>query len=100
MKTILIIAGVLLIPAAAFAAEQTSARTSPKLTAMLDAKDKDGKSIITPEQRAYFDGLNDNLRQLLNQAVQKDVITRPEHLGALLALQLRSQQMELLLQNN
>jgi hypothetical protein len=100
LRTVQIIVGVLLIPAAAFAAEQTSAGTGPKLAAMLDAKDKDGKPIITQEQRAYFDGLNDNLRQLLNQAVQKDVITRPEHLGALLTLQLRPQKMELLLQNN
>jgi hypothetical protein len=100
LRTIQIIVGVLLIPAGAFAAEQTSAGTAPKLAAMLDAKDKDGKPIITQEQRTYFDGLNDNLRQLLNQAVQKDVITRPEHLGALLALQLRPQKMEVLLQNN
>jgi len=100
LRTILIIVGVLLIPAAAFAAEQTSAGTAPKLAAMLDAKDKDGKPIITQEQRAYFDGLNDNLRELLNHAVQRETITRPEHLAALLALQLRPQKMELLLQNN
>jgi predicted CXXCH cytochrome family protein len=100
LRTIRIIVGVLLIPAAAFAAKQAAVTTAPKLAAMLDAKDKDGKPIITPEQRAYFDGLNDNLKELLNQAVQKDVITRPEHLAILLALQLRPQKMELVLQNN
>jgi hypothetical protein len=100
LRTILIIVGVLLIPAVAFAADQTSAGTAPKLAAMLDAKDKSGKPIITPEQRAYLDGLNDNLKELLNQAVQKEAITRPEQLGMLLALQLRPQKMELLLQNN
>jgi hypothetical protein len=100
LRTILIIVGVLLIPAAAFAAEQTSAGTAPKLAAMFDAKDEHGKPIITPEERVYFDGLNDNLKELLNQAVQKETITRPEHLAVLLALGLRPQKMELLLQNN
>jgi cytochrome c1 len=100
VRTISIIIGALLFSGAAFAAEQTSAGTAPKLAAMLDAKDTSGKPIITPEQRAYFDGLNDNLKELLNQAVQKEQITRPEHLAILLALQLRPQKMELLLQNN
>ena len=67
---------------------------------MLSAKDKDGNAIVTPEQQAYFNGLNDRLKELLNQAVQKETISRPEHLSILLALQLRSQKMELLLQNN
>jgi predicted CXXCH cytochrome family protein len=100
LRTILIIVGVLLIPAVAFAAEQTSAGKAPKLAAMLDAKDEHGKPIITPEERAYFDGLNDNLKELLNQAAQKETITRPEHLAMLLSLGLRPQKMELLLQNN
>ncbi len=100
MRTIPIIVGILLILAATFAAEQSSAGTSPELAAMLDAKDKDGKPIITQEQRTYFNGLNDNLKELLNQVVQKKVVTRPEHLGLLLALQLRPQKMELVLQNN
>ena len=100
MRTVLIILGVLLIPAAAFAAEQASAGSAPKLAAMLAAKDKDGKPIITQEQRAYFDGLNDNLKELLNQAVQKEWIARPEHLSVLLSLGLRPQKMEVLLQNN
>jgi cytochrome c1 len=100
LRTLQIIAGALLIPAAAFTAEQASVAPAPKLAAMLDAKDKDGKTIITHEQRLYFDSLNDNLRQILNQAVEKEVITRPEHLGILLALQLSPQKMEVLLQNN
>jgi hypothetical protein len=100
LRTIQIIVGVLLISAAAFAAEQAAVTTAPKLAAMLAAKDEHGKAIITSEERAYFDGLNDNLKELLNQAVQKEAITRPEHLGILLALQLRPQKMELVLQNN
>jgi len=100
LRTILNIACVALLAAAVFAAAQTSGATAPKLATMLDAKDKSGKPIITQEQRTYFDGLNDHLKELLNQAVQKEVITRPEHLGILLALQLRPQKMELLMQNN
>jgi len=100
LRTIQIIVGVLLISAAAFAAEQAAVTTAPKLAAMLAAKDEHGKAIITSEERAYYDGLNDNLKELLNQAVQKEAITRPEHLGILLALQLRPQKMELVLQNN
>jgi cytochrome c1 len=100
VRTISIIIGALLFSGATFAAEQSSTKPNPKLAEMLAAKDETGKPIITPEQRAYFDGLNDNLKELLNQAVQKEAITRPEHLGILLALQLRPQKMELLLQNN
>jgi predicted CXXCH cytochrome family protein len=100
LRTIRILIGVLLFPVAAFAAEQSSAGATPKLAAMLDAKDEHGKPIITPEERAYFDGLNDNLKELLNQAAQKETITRPEHLAMLLALGLRPQKMELVLQNN
>ena len=100
LATVSILIGAFLIPAAAFAAEQNPAGTNPKLAAMLDAKDKDGKPIITADERAYFNSLNDNLKELLNQVVEKEIITRPEHLGVLLALQLRPQKMELVLQNN
>ncbi len=100
MRAAAIIVGIFLIPAANFAADQSSAGGTPKLIAMLDAKDEHGKPIITPEERAYYDGLNDNLKALLDQAVQKEWITRPEHLSLLLSLGLRPQKMELLLQNN
>jgi hypothetical protein len=95
-----IILALFLVPTAAFAADQPSTAATSKLTAMLDAKDEHGKPITNPEERAYFDGLNDNLKALLNQAVQKEWITRPEHLSVLLSLGLRPQKMELLLQNN
>ena len=99
MKPITIILGVCLISCVSFAADQSPAGANSKLAAMLAAKDATGKPIITPEQEAYFNGLNDNLRALLNELVQKDVITRPEHLAILLGLQLRPQKMEVLLQN-
>jgi predicted CXXCH cytochrome family protein len=100
LRTIAIIIGVVLILTAAFPAEQNSATPDPKLVAMLAAKDENGKPIISPAQQTYFNGLNDNLKELLNQAVQKEAITRPEHLSTLLALELRPQKMELILQNN
>jgi hypothetical protein len=100
VRTIAIVISVFLISATGFAADQNPAGATSKLAAMLAAKDEHGKPIITPQERAYFDSLNDNLKQLLNQAVQKETISRPEHLAVLLALGLRPQKMELLLQNN
>jgi hypothetical protein len=100
VRTISICISLFFVSAMIFAAVQPSPKTSPELTALLDGKDSNGKPIITSEQRTYFNSLNDNLRQLLEQAVQKKIITRAEHLGMLLALQLRPQKMELVLQNN
>jgi predicted CXXCH cytochrome family protein len=100
LRTLAILVGALLIPGAAFAVQQSISGANPKLAAMLEAKGKDGKPIITAEERTYFDGLNDNLKELLNQVVEKEIITRPEHLAVLLTLQLRPQKMELVLQNN
>jgi predicted CXXCH cytochrome family protein len=99
VRTIAIIVSVFLIAAVSLAADQNSTAAS-KLAAMLATKDEQGKPIITAEERAYFDGLNDNLKGLLNQAVQKEWVTRPEHLAVLLSLGLRPQKMEVLLQNN
>ena len=62
-------------------ADQGFAATDPTLASLLAAKDKNGKPIITQEERTYYDGLNDNLKDLFNQVVQKQIVTRPEHLG-------------------
>ena len=83
-----------------FSAAIAVAQTSPKVAEMLAAKDEKGQPIVGPEEQKYYAGLNDNLKELLNKAVQDENITRPEHLAALLSLQLRPQKMELLLQNN
>src|SRR4030095_431920 len=99
MRTLGIVLAAFLISAASFAADQTAAGTNSKLSVMLAAKDANGKPIITPEEQTYFNGLNDNLRAQLSELVQKEVITRPEHLAILLGLQLRPQKMEVLLQN-
>jgi predicted CXXCH cytochrome family protein len=100
MKTLSIFAGILLLSANAFAADQTLVKPSPKLAAMLDAKDESGKSIVTPEQRTYYEGLDDNLKELLNQDAETERISRAEHLSILLSLQLTPQKLNVLLQNN
>lgn len=101
MKAFWLIVGQLLwLAVAACAAEQKPPVVSARLTGLLVAKDKDGRPIITAEQRTYFEGLNDRLRELLERAVQKEFIDRPQHLGLLLSLELRPQKMELLLQDN
>jgi predicted CXXCH cytochrome family protein len=99
VRAVAIILALFLIPAATYAADQNSTEATSKLAAMLAAKDANGKPIVSPEEQTYFNGLNDNLRGLLNELVQKEVITRPEHLATLLGLQLRPQKMEVLLQN-
>jgi cytochrome c1 len=100
MRTMSIFAGLVLFSAITFAADHNAVKPSPKLTALLEAKEESGKPIITAEQRTYFDGLNDNLIGMLNRAVEKETISRAEHLSILLGLQLRSQKMEVLLENN
>jgi hypothetical protein len=100
MKTVSILGGLVVFSTIAFGADQNAANVSPKLSAMLSAKDEKGKEIITPEERTYFESLNDNLRAMLSAAVEKETISRAEHLSILLGLQLRPQKMELLLQNN
>lgn len=100
MKSVALLAGLALFSTITFGADQRAVKVSPKLSVMLSAKDEKGKEIITPEQRAYLDGLNDNLRAMLSAAVEKETISRAEHLSILLSLQLRPQKMEVLLQNN
>jgi len=83
-----------------FSVAIAAAQTSPKVAEMLAAKDDKGQPIVGAEEQKYYAGLNDNLKELLNKAVESENITRAEHLAALLSLQLRPQKMELLLQNN
>ncbi|PYJ95978.1 MAG: hypothetical protein DME23_22140 [Verrucomicrobia bacterium] len=91
---------VLCVSLAAVAADEKPGVIPEKLAGLFAAQGKDGKPTITPEQRTYFDGLNDRLKALLIKTVEAEVITRPEHLGTILALGLRPQKMEILLQDN
>ncbi len=96
----LILCQLVCIFAAAVAADEKPLATSAKLTGLLTATGPDGKPVLSPEQRAYFDGLNDHLKTLLIKAVDAEIITRPDHLGSILALGLRPQKMEVFLQDN
>jgi hypothetical protein len=100
VKTVLGVVLLTMVSLATIEAAQIPAGTDPKLASMLEAKDASGKPIVSLEERTYFSGLNDHLRELLNHAVKQEVITSAQHLHVLLELQLRPQKMELLLQNN
>ena len=95
----MILAQLLCLVAILSAAEQPPPPSSSKFATLLAAQ-QDDKPIIVPEQRAYFDALNDNLKSLLTNAVEAEIITRADHLSALLSLGLRPQKMEVLLQDN
>ena len=100
MRALSIFAGLVLLSAIAAAADQPLVKPSPKLAAMLEAKDESGKEIITAEQRTYYEGLDDNLKEMLNQNAEKERISRAEHLSILLSLQLSPKKLDVLLQNN
>jgi len=100
VKAPALIAATFLICAVANSADQGAVAPVPKLAEMLSAKDTNGNPIVSAEAQTYFNGLNDRLKELLNQAVEKETVSRPEHLAILLSLQLRPQKMEVLLQNN
>jgi hypothetical protein len=85
---------------AATAADEKPPALSPKLAALLAAQGDDGKPVISAEQRAYFDSLNDHLKGLLGKATEIEIVTRADHLGSILALALRPQKMEVFLQDN
>ncbi len=101
MRTFLpIVCSLVWVVAAVLAADEKPAVNPPKLAGLLAEQGKDGKPVITVEQRAYFDSLNDHIKALLIKAVEAEIITRAEHLGVILALGLRPQKMEILLQDN
>ena len=100
MKALSIFAGIVLLSTTAVAADQSAVKPSPKLTAMFEAKDEGGKPIVGPEERTYYEGLDDNLREQLNRAAEKETVSRAEHLSILLGLKLSPQKMDVLLQNN
>jgi predicted CXXCH cytochrome family protein len=84
----------------AVAADETRFVIPAKLAVLLAATGSDGEPFVIPEQRAYFDGLNDHLKTLLSKVVDAEIVTRGDHLGSILALGLRPQKMEVFLQDN
>ena len=86
--------------AAARAAEDKPPTVTQKLAGLLTAAGQDGKPVISSEQRAYFDSLNGLIKGLLSNVVEREIITKPDHLASVLALGLQPQKMELLLLDN
>ena len=86
--------------AAAVRTDEKPVAIPQKLAELLAGRGTDGTPVITPEQRAYFDGLNDHIKELLIKAVESETITRADHLGSILTLGLRPQKMEAFLEDN
>lgn len=97
---VLIVCQLACVVATALAADEKPVAIPEKLAALLAAQGEDGKPVITTEQRAYFDGLNDHLKALLGNVAETEMVSRADHLGSILALALRPQKMEVLLQDN
>jgi predicted CXXCH cytochrome family protein len=73
---------------------------SPQLTELLGAKAPDGSAWVGPESREYFDGLPIRAKEWLDDAVEKEFVSEPEHLREILGLRLPVAQLELFLQDN
>jgi hypothetical protein len=63
-----------------------SATPPPALANLLSATGEGGQPVVSDAARRYFDALPDRARALVGQAVTDEVITSPQHLGAILAL--------------
>jgi predicted CXXCH cytochrome family protein len=63
---------------------------SAALAKLLSAGGENGQPVIPPKARAYFDALPGRARELTAQAVADEVITSPQHLGAILALEMQA----------
>ncbi len=77
-----------------------AASLPPEVLTLLSAQTEAGQPVVSPEQRTYVDGLNDHLKGLLAAVVTNQLVTKPSHLSHLLALKLRPQKLELLLQDH
>lgn len=62
--------------------------SSAALEKLLAAKGDDGQPLITPAARTYFDALPERARALVDRAAAEEVFTAPQHLGAILALEM------------
>lgn len=73
---------------------------SPPLAELLAARAPDGSASIGTEPREYFDGLPARAKEWLDDAVEKEFVSEPEHLREILSLRLPVGQLELFLQDN
>jgi hypothetical protein len=66
----------------------------------LGARAKDGSAVVGTELREYFDGLPVRAREWLDAAVERELVSEPEHLRQILSLRLPAGQLELFLHDN
>lgn len=78
-------------------APRGAAAPAAAVTALLTATDESGRPVISSATRAYFDALPRRAQALAETAVDAEVITTAEHLGAILALDLAPATLELAL---
>jgi len=77
--------------------EYTPSEALVELFEMLD--DEDEETIVTAEQREYFDALPDRAKVLFDEAIEYEVMSEAVHLSALLDLDLRPRKLELLMED-
>lgn len=88
------------------AAEDPETDTAPafemseSLQALIDATGDDGTAIVGEKLRTRFDGLPDHAKSLFAEAVDGEFIASPQQLRDLLALDLDSSKIELVLTNH
>jgi predicted CXXCH cytochrome family protein len=80
--------------------EESAFVPSEQLLELLDAKNDEGEPMISAQERAYFDELPRRAKELFETALESELMTEGEHLQALLALDLRPQALELLMEDN
>jgi predicted CXXCH cytochrome family protein len=73
---------------------------SEELLELFGAEDEDGEPMIGAKERAYFDELPQRAKELFESALETELMTEGEHLHAILALDLRPQALELLMEDN
>ena len=103
MRALAIAPLVVTMTTTAFAATEPTERSafapSEALLELLEAENDDAEPMIDPERRAYFDALPSRAKELFETAIEDEVMTEGEHLQALLALELRPQALEFLMED-
>ncbi|HYV67815.1 MAG TPA: cytochrome c3 family protein [Myxococcales bacterium] len=77
-----------------------AAEVPAPLKPFLEAKDKDGTPILSPQDRAKLDQMPEHTRQLVATAIDNVILGSPRHLKILLSLDLPNPAMEMVLQDN
>lgn len=66
----------------------------------VDAKGKDGKPVLSEEDKKTLEGMSEHTRKLISDAIESMILGSPEHLKILLSLGLAPASMEIVAQDN